>query len=82
LDEILKKKKKCLNEIQNERKQLECEKANWIEEQNSVKNMMTDELFHLNIGGLYFPTVSKNLLTSVSGTGIANMFSGRHELKK
>mgnify|MGYP003918460899 CR=1 FL=1 len=34
------------------------------------------------MGGQYFPKVSKKLLTSVPGSALAAMFSGRHELAK
>ena len=44
--------------------------------------MLPDELLVLDVGGLYFPKVSKKLLTSVPGSSLEAMFSGRHELTK
>ena len=42
--------------------------------------MIPDERLHLDVGGLYFPKVSRKLLTSVPGSALEAMFSGRHEL--
>jgi hypothetical protein len=88
MDEIVKERKQLEEEIQQsmedikkERMELEEERADWIEEQKMVQNMMTDELFHFNVGGLYFPTVSKAVLTSIPNTGLGAMFSGKHVLK-
>ena len=47
-----------------------------------MKNLIPDELLHLDVGGLYFPKVSKRLLTSIPGSSLEAMFSGRHELSK
>ena len=43
---------------------------------------MQEELLKLNVGGTYFPVVSKKILTSIPETALEAMFSGRHELTK
>ena len=47
-----------------------------------MKNCIPDQFISLDVGGLYFPKVSKKLLTSVPGSALAAMFSGRHEISK
>ena len=46
-----------------------------------IDKVLPDEVLHLNVGGKYYPTVSKRMLTSVPGTALEAMFSGRHELE-
>ena len=52
----------------------------WKEEIKNIKDFLPDKLLSLDVGGLYFPKVSKKVLTSVQGSSLEAMFSGRHEL--
>ena len=54
----------------------------WTNELKNMRELIPDQLLQLDVGGLYFPKVSKNLMTSVPGSALAAMFSGRHELPK
>ena len=44
--------------------------------------MIPEKLLNLNVRGMYFPTISKDLLTSVPGSALEACFSGRHETHK
>ena len=47
----------------------------------TATDLKSDEIIDLNVKGVIMP-VKKSLLTSVPGTALEAMFSGRHELDK
>ena len=47
---------------------------------DKISQPIDEDLVHLNIRNKYFPSVSRNLLTSVPDSALEAMFSERHDL--
>lgn len=52
-------------ELKSDRESLDISKKKWQDEIKNIKNFLPDKLLTLDVGGLYFPKVSKKVLTSV-----------------
>ena len=69
--------------MKQEYEELENEKLKWRNEKEKIDKTQMDnsELLTLNVSGITEGfTLPRNLLTSVKGSGLEAMFSGRHEL--
>mmetsp|Transcript_13285 Transcript_13285/g.17741 ORF Transcript_13285/g.17741 Transcript_13285/m.17741 type:complete len:331 (-) Transcript_13285:22-1014(-) len=72
-EEAEKAAKHIMNRIENEKKA-------WEEEKHKIEGTRTfDKIIKLNVGGMRFDT-SLTTLTSIPGSMLASMFSGRHGL--
>eukprot|EP01125_Pyxidicula_operculata_P012270 TRINITY_DN4028_c0_g1_i2.p1 TRINITY_DN4028_c0_g1~~TRINITY_DN4028_c0_g1_i2.p1 ORF type:complete len:309 (+),score=42.96 TRINITY_DN4028_c0_g1_i2:22-948(+) len=70
------------NQLSQEEKRLILERETFEKEKLIVaeKNLVTDDLVRLNVGGKEFVT-TRTTLTSVKGSMLEAMFSGRHQLQ-
>ena len=54
--------------------------SSWYNQVKQVKDRLPSDELELNVRGVYFPTVSRSLLTSLPGSALEAFFSGRHEV--
>ena len=69
--------------LEEEKEQVEVQREEWEEQKKQIEVMAenAEKLVRLNVGGTELTPVSRDVLTSVDGSLLATVFSGKHDLK-